>query len=225
MNTAFQDQQRHNMWCSLIDDYKNLTANGKKHMKVNFASANGCMPHEITLDTLPCAKQCHALTANPYFQSICKEFLPKNETTRNDNMYVSQDVIVREKTEESARREYFLSRVNNVHTEKSLEARLHFGLDAPNGPESARELVEWIKAGKFSFCKTEDDEDFDDYDERYNPLDFIRWTKKKADHKGYEAATDKLQKLVQQTKDAIYAETDFAKMPSILESFEKVSIH
>lgn len=170
-----------------------------------------------SLDTLECAKQCPAPTKLRYANDV--------ESTRNDNMYVSQDVTVREKTEESTRREYFLSRVQAIHVEKIDEAQEYFGLSSPSGPTSARELVEWIKAGKFSFRKTEDDEDFDDYEERYNPLAFIKWTKKKPDHKGYEAATDKLQKLVQQTKDAIYAETDFSKMPSILESFEKVSIH
>lgn len=142
------------------------------------------------------------------------------QTTRNDDMYVSQDVTVTEKTSADAVRNHFLQRLSTLRNEEFQPLREKFGMEF-TCPKTARELVAAIKAGEFTFVN---DDDEDDSDESFSPVHYIRWTKKKKDTKGYLAATQELETKYSKFVDQFWAEADTSKYPAILEKFEK-AIH
>jgi hypothetical protein len=148
---------------------------------------------------------------------------------RNDNMYVEQNMTVKEKTTEDVRREHFLGELHSIFCKKENELQEKFGLSIPKSPKNPKELVEWIKAGDFTFVKTYDpeaDEDEDDGWCRYdNPIHGIRWTKVKEDRKGYEEARKVLNAEETRFTNEIWAEVEPSNFIKILEKFEKTKLH
>jgi hypothetical protein len=165
-----------------------------------------------------CETEAAPVTANPHFYKICEDFLPKKQEKRNNNMYVSQDVTVTEKDNTAQTRGYFLERVRHIESEKSMEAHKTYGLEGLSRQMSPNELIDRIKSGTFTV-----DPEYAD-DESYDVLDSFVWTTAKKDLKGYKAFQAALADLVASTKDAIWAETDFSKLPGLVAAFKATTI-
>jgi hypothetical protein len=139
-------------------------------------------------------------------------------------MHVTQDMTVRETNQEDTRREYFLSELRQIYHD--LDDKLHkkFGLTDDSRPRNAREVVERIKKGEFTFAHDDtDDEGIDN--EYYHPWEFIRWTKTKKDRAGYKEAFNRLMEELTRSQRLIWAETDASKFPEILDKFQKSKLH
>lgn len=145
-------------------------------------------------------------------------YSPKKNTTRNDDMYVSQDVTVTEKNDASQTRSYFLTRVKDIHYEKEAAALKTYGFVGEDRYLSPNDLVERIKAGAFTIESEDADEP------SYSPLEFFLWTTVKKDPKGLTAYKAALNDLTVQTKDAIWAETDFSKLPGLVAAFKAATV-
>lgn len=153
-----------------------------------------------TLPCLPCVDQCPT---------------PK---ARDDDMYVSQDVTVTEKNDTSQTRSYFLTRVKDIHYEKEAAALKTYGFVGEDRYLSPNDLVERIKAGTFTIDSDEADEP------SYCPLEAFSWTMIKKDPKGLAAYRAALNDLTVQTKDSIWAETDFSKLPGLVAAFKAATV-
>lgn len=145
-------------------------------------------------------------------------YSPKKNTTRNDDMYVSQDVTVTEKNDASQTKSYFLRRIQDVESEKSREAYKTYGFEGLSRSMTPNELIARIKADAFTLETDEAD------DETYDVLDAFTWTTVKKDRKGYEAFQRGLVDLAASTKDAIWAETDFSKLPGLVAAFKAATV-
>jgi hypothetical protein len=147
---------------------------------------------------------------------------PEKPTTRNDDMYVSQDVNVTEKTSEDARRNYFLDRAAATWPKKYNAERDFFHMDDDPTPKTPQELIDRIQSGKFQF-KNVDKKDQEEYD----PIQKIVWRDpaQKKDPVGFEAAHTKLNAILAATLDAIWAETDASKLPSLITALETTTVH
>jgi hypothetical protein len=145
---------------------------------------------------------------------------------RNENMYVEQNMTVKEKTTEDTRREHFLSEIICIFNKKNMELREKFGLDVAKHPTSPKELVEWIKSGNYTFIKSYDPDDDEETWCRYeSPMHGFRWTKVKEDRKGYDAARELLDAEHSKFSNEIWAEVEPANFIKILEKFEKSKLH
>lgn len=141
---------------------------------------------------------------------------------RNEDMHVSQDVNINERTTEAARREYFLERLEETYSNKVYENQKFFGLIDDDRPSSPKGIVDRILAGKYVFQNpTKADAPC------YDPLNQIRWRDPAvvADQAGFDAASKKLSDLQTTTTDAIWAETDPSKLPALVASFETATVH
>lgn len=200
------EEARSKMWASLISGYSQMTRSERNKAKKEFAMLQGFKSlSEVSFDTLE------------------KVSAPKVPKKGNENMYVEQNMTVKEVTTEDARRTYFLHRIENIFCSKMTALEEKYGLSY-NSPKNPRELVEWIKEGKFDFSKRylEDEENWNNWN---CPLEAIRWTKVKEDRKGYETAMKELRAERTSYIDEIWAELDAGKFPEIIARFEKSKSH
>lgn len=199
------EEARYKMWASLISGYSKMSRSERNKAKKEFAMQHGFKTlGEVSLATL-------------------EVDAPKVPKKGNENMYVEQNMTVKEVTTEDARRTYFLHRIEGVFSSKRNALEEKYGLSC-KAPKNPRELVEWIKEGKFDFSKRylEDEENWDCWN---CPLEAIRWTKVKEDRKGYETAMQELRKELTSYIDEIWAELDAGKFPEIVAKFEKSKSH
>lgn len=143
-------------------------------------------------------------------------------------MYVEQNMTVKEKTTEDVRREHFLGELDRIRNEKVRELQEKYGVDVRKSPKTPKEMVEWIKAGEFTYIKGYDPESEDEDDGwcRYDhPYHGIRWTKVKEDRKSYNAAYELLHSELVKFRNEIWAELEPANFIKILEKFEKSKLH
>lgn len=145
-------------------------------------------------------------------------YSPKKKTTRNDDMYVSQDVTVTEKNDASQTKSYFLRRIQDIECDKTREAYKTYGFAGLSRDMTPNELIARIKSDAFTLETDEADE------AHYDVLNFFTWTTVKKDRKGYEAFQRGLADLVASTKDAIWAETDFSKLPGLVAAFKAATV-
>lgn len=141
-------------------------------------------------------------------------------------MYVEQNMTVKERTTEDVRRDHFIDELAKIYRKKDTELHEKFGLSRSKSPRTPKELVEWIKAGEYSFVKSYDPDDEEDTWCYYeSPLSGFRWTKVKEDHKGYEAASKLLIDELGKFTNEIWAEVEPSNFIKILEKFEKSKLH
>lgn len=174
------------------------------------------VPQSNSLDC--CSTPVPASTNKMYVDFYDDVISPKKQKQRNDDMYVSQDVTVTEKNESSQTKSYFLRRIFDVECEKTSEAYKTYGLSGLSRSMSPNELIARIKADAFTLDQDEADET------SYDVLDMFTWTTVKKDSKGYEAFQRGLADLVASTKDAIWAETDFSKLPGLVAAFKAATV-
>jgi hypothetical protein len=167
-------------------------------------------------------KKATAPTPPKGLKAICKAKVEeaKKSQQKDDDMYVSQDVTVSEKTEDTRRRQYFLSRLEEVYREKKAAARIKFGLDYDD-PQTLNEAVALIKAGKFTIPEGKGDY------KNWSPLSYLTWKDPtvKEDNKGYEAFKEKLSALRKTAEDAIWADATFTDAPKTVAKFESATVH
>lgn len=138
--------------------------------------------------------------------------------TRNDDMHVYQDVTVTEKNDASQTKAYFLRRIVEIESDKTSGAYKTYGFSGLSRNMSPNELIARIKSDAFTLDAEYADE------ESYDVLDGFTWTTVKRDKKGYEAFQRGLADLVASTKDAIWAETDFSKLPGLVAAFKAATV-
>lgn len=200
------EEARNKMWASLISGYSQMTRSERNKAKKEFAMQHGFKTlGEVSFDTL---------------EKVSALDVPKKG---NENMYVEQNMTVKEVTTEDTRRTYFLRRIEEIFCSKRSDLEKKYGMYYES-PKNPRELVEWIKEGKFDFSKRflDDEEIWSIYN---CPLEGIRWTKVKEDRKGFETAMDALRKERTSYVDEIWAELDAGKFPEIITKFEKSKSH
>lgn len=181
--------------------------------EINRMNCRGALAKCIALDD--CAKQ-SSMPAMP----SCKASPRKG----NDNMYVEQNMTVKEKTTEDVRREHFLVELDKIYLRRHAELCEKFGLSVAKSPKTPKELVEWIKAGEYTFTKDYDPEDDESWDRWESPLHGFRWTKVKEDRKGFNEAEKVLAAEKRKFVNEIWAELDPANFIKILEKFEKAKL-
>jgi hypothetical protein len=219
MNAYEQDcWDRFEEWCDLIPGYVGADKNKKKRLKKEYKMANlgfaqSCLAKCIVLDDrikqspMPCTAKANA---------------PRKG---NDNMYVEQNMTVKEKTTEDVRREHFLVQLDAIYCKKDAELREKFGISVKKAPKTPKELVEWIKSGEYTFTKGYDPEDEDTWDTWEIPYYGIRWTKVKEDRKGYDEAYKALHLELNEFRNECWAEVEPANFLKILEKFKKSKLH
>lgn len=210
---------RSQMWASLIPGYQEADRTTKNKLKREYRKMMNCK-------TAISPSSCFAIFDDCEPQSSpmeCKKAPPRKG---NDNMYVEQNMTVKEKTTEDVRREHFLDEVRRIFSAKNGELREKFGLDVPKSPKTPKELVEWIKAGNYTFIKSYDPDDEEDTWCVYeSPIHGFRWTKVKEDRKGYDAARELLDAEEIKFVNEIWAEVEPSNFIKILEKFEKSKLH
>jgi hypothetical protein len=205
---------RSQMWASLIPGYQEADRRNKKKLKKEY--------REMNFGDLKC------ISFDPCPEQGCMPCSPKVAPRKgNDNMYVEQNMTVTEKTAEDSRRTHFLNEIRSIFSKKDRELREKFGLDRPKSPKTPKELVEWIKAGEWSYVKGYDpsSDDEDEWNIYEAPIYGIRWTKVKEDRKGYDKAREILCDEQSKFVNEIWAEVDPANFIKILEKFEKSKLH
>lgn len=121
---------------------------------------------------------------------------------KETNMITSSNLVVTNNPDTTQKqRAYLLDRLSETVHVKRNELREHFKLDPTKVPDTIKELVQKIKDGDFS------------YDEKYFEKKFlfpsdmmvqaIRWSKDKADEKGFNEASDALREARIETADVI----------------------
>lgn len=225
-DTPEVESARSKMWALNIPGYKSFDRENKKKLKKEFAEmygfkTPGAVPNSfVVFDDCTAQKSPKALSLSEKVKALPRK--------GNDNMYVEQNMTVKEKTTEDVRREHFLDELSIIYSKKVSELREKFGLDIPKSPKTPKELVEWIKAGEYSFIKGYDPEADDDEDNwcRYEPpYHGIRWTKVKEDRKGYDEAFKALHVELKKFQNEIWAELEPANFIKILDKFEKIKLH
>lgn len=218
---------RHDSWCGLIPGYSEASKNTKKHLKAQYKKEKE-MSYCGVATIAP--SSCFAMFDTCQAQES-KPCSPKAAPRKgNENMYVEQNMTVTEKTVEDTRRTHFLAQIDVIWRKKDRELVEKFGMGRSKSPTTPKELVEWIKAGEWSYIKGYDPELDSDEDNggwcRYDsPIHGIRWTKIKEDKKGYAAAEKLLNEARASFINEIWAEVDPANFIKILEKFEKKTIH
>lgn len=181
------------------------------------------MSYQDQMNTIDSLDYCVPNEAPSLAKAIPKlDAMKAMKTKRNEDMHVSQDVdvTVHEKTSETQRRKYFLSRLLESFYTKSNAAQKTFGLIDDNAPRTVNELIARITAGKF--VVPEERKDYDSFE----PLRYLRWRDPavKADQPGFDALNTKLEALKTTAEDAIWAETDPSKLPSLVQAFETATV-
>lgn len=127
--------------------------------------------------------------------------LPIVQEEKEHNMY--------DQNTEQNQRKYLQNRLYEVYYQKAHEGRVAFGLDNEH-PKSQKQMLEWIKAGRYVYDETDD---------------YIEWRDPAVakDLVGYNAWHDKLSAANQAVKDAavILPVTDVLKL---LQEFEAATI-
>src|SRR5260221_5232992 len=108
------------MWASLIPGYQEANRNKKKNLKQEYRK----MHLQIIDDFVPKGikfDDCFQQSSTPE----CKKPLPRKG---NENMYVEQNMTVKEKTTEDVRREHFLFQLDTLFNKRDDDLREKFGL-------------------------------------------------------------------------------------------------
>lgn len=219
-STQEKDEARMQMWASLLgEEYILADKNKKKKMKKEYSKMRNCLPSTITLD---CYQAVTDVPVGALYKQYVHQVCPK-ETKKEQNMYVQQDMTVKERTTEDNRIEHFLNHLDEVWSDKETKLREKYGLMYAS-PRSPKEMVEWIKAGEFTFTK-QAEEAGDDWNCWDTLTSGIHWTKIKKDEKGYKEAYKALNAQRAEYQDLIWAETDSSKYPEIVKQFEKEKLH
>jgi hypothetical protein len=128
-----------------------------------------------------------------------------------------------EKSETQSQRNHLMYRAEDVYNDKRWEVRKSFGLEDDDRPQTGKELVERILAGKYVMP----DNKADCFDDPWgNPLRQIIWRdpNAKKDQEGFDAAADQLSKEFTFLQDTIKIEEPKVALEALRE-FEAKTFH
>ena len=116
---------------------------------------------------------------------------------------------------DAQKKNYLLGRLSDIETKKDHELSKKYNMYEDPRPDSAEELVERIKSGKFSI--TPRPEKGRKYD--YSPMDRIVWRDPAAvkDEESYEKARDVLDLLKTKAQDQIWVGDDVTGLKALEE--------
>ena len=206
---------RFQMWCRLIPGYADMTDTGKTNAK-NAFTGKGCW-------------SCQEPEKEDYIKTAAIEYAanPINELSISILEEKMEEEVMNTYSETDRQRDHLLGRLYAVEGNKDWDARKAFNLDDDNEPRTGKELLERIKAGKFTF-----DEDFEKKSLEkncwgcYGPMSFIKWRDpaKVADKDGYKAWMEKTRKAYQTAQDEIKIK-DPKDGLEVLRAFESATIN
>lgn len=125
-----------------------------------------------------------------------------NKTNKENKMFYDEDGMCAG-SETLLQRNQLVSRIRDIACEKDEELERFFGLKDDAAPKTVNEIIERIKAGKFTI-----DEDKGDK-QGYGPLNYLNWRdpSKKKDQAGYNAAVIKLRAAQEEATDLVTFKT------------------
>lgn len=157
---------------------------------------------------------------------------PKAPKEKNMRMYNEDMEFVGEAvmTENERKASYFQGELNNASFTKRTALVEQFKLDLQNAPHNPKELVEWIKDGKFSFKKNQLNDDGtwrepDAYHRGYDLIGYLTWNNPDRDVTGCQTAVAKLDLAEKTAERAITAASTPAEMLKVLQDFESTTLN
>lgn len=237
VSTLEQNTARYLMWCNLLGlKYVTATKNNKKKLKNWYAACRNMKPFQITIEVLKMSgftttANEHMIKANisaaeiwniPCEISIadCSESKwPATALSETETLYQKLNKEKEKKGNtmyedfENPERGYLDRRLSALYSKKDSELTKHYNL-YPTPPESIEEAVERFTSGAFTM-KPKEDRAY------YSWTGQFTWDdpKNPPNRAGYNAATDKLNKAYNDTRDTIKV-LDAEKGLEALKAFE-----
>lgn len=164
----------------------------------------------------------------------CDKLTPLTCTSnqqQENTMYHEDYEMSDNRTETERKADYFQSELRNAQSRKSSELHESYKLDLQSEPNDPKEMIEWIKDGKFTFAKNRLNDDGswrepNDYHPRpYGFLNYIQWNNPDRDTAGFDAADKKLDDATRSTERTITAASTGAEMLKALQDFESTTLN
>lgn len=206
--------------------YPTVTANSvftgaQVQMQINTIQSPIVRNQEVAIDCCPT----NAAVPAPESNAIGREYKKKNKQEKNMFYNDDMELTANPTTENERKATYFMGELNMASYNKREELLETFKMSLQDRPDSPKEYAEWIKAGYFTFAKSNlnDDGSWRDpkgYKSMYDMDRYIVWNNPARDTTGFSAAEDKLETASKNTQWAITAASAPAEMLKALQDFE-----